>query len=85
MTDSNDKDRKPEGNRPGGGTLTLKRPSIEQSKVKQSFGAGRSKTVVVETKRKRFGDDKPAGSGDTPSRPAFQTAPRVSVTTPSGA
>ena len=85
MTDSNDKDRKPEGNRPGGGTLTLKRPSIEQSKVKQSFGAGRSKTVVVETKRKRFGDDKPAGSGDAPARPAFQTAPRVSVTMPSGA
>ena len=56
MTDNNDKDRKPEGNRPAGGTLTLKRPSIEQSKVKQSFGAGRSKTVVVETKRKRFGD-----------------------------
>jgi len=60
MTDNNDKDRKPEGSRPAGGTLTLKRPSIEQSKVKQSFGAGRSKTVVVETKRKRFGDDKPA-------------------------
>jgi len=62
MTDSNDKDRKPDGTRTGAGTLTLKRPSIEQSKVKQNFGAGRSKTVVVETKRKRIGDDK-AGSG----------------------
>ena len=70
MTDTSDKDRKPE-NRPAGGTLTLKRPSIEQSKVKQSFGSGRSKTVVVETKRKRF-EDKPAGSAE--ARPVFQTA-----------
>ena len=79
MTDNNDKDRKPEGNRPGGGTLTLKRPSIEQSKVKQSFGAGRSKTVVVETKRKRFGDDKPAGAE---AKPAFQPQPRVTPRRP---
>ena len=77
MTDNNDKDRKPEGNRPAGGTLTLKRPSIEQSKVKQSFGAGRSKTVVVETKRKRFGDDKPTA----PLEP--KAAPRVTPVTPS--
>ena len=80
MTDNNDNDRKPEGSRPGGGTLTLKRPSIEQSKVKQSFGAGRSKTVVVETKRKRFGDDKPAGAD---VRPAFQPQPRVTPAPPS--
>ena len=77
MTDNNDKDRKSDGSRPAGGTLTLKRPSIEQSKVKQSFGAGRSKTVVVETKRKRFGDDKPA----TPLEP--KAAPRVAAVTPS--
>ena len=57
--------------------MTLKRPSIEQSKVKQSFGAGRSKTVVVETKRKRFGDDKPAA----PLEP--KAAPRVTPVTPS--
>ena len=76
MTDNNDKDRKPEGSRPAGGTLTLKRPSIEQSKVKQSFGAGRSKTVVVETKRKRFGDDKPAA----PLEP--KTPPRAAPVTP---
>ena len=71
MTDNNDKDRKPEGSRPAGGTLTLKRPSIEQSKVKQSFGAGRSKTVVVETKRKRFGDD--SWLRTTATHPAFET------------
>ena len=81
MTDSNDKDRKPDGSRPGGGTLTLKRPSIEQSKVKQSFGAGRSKTVVVETKRKRF-DDKPAGAAEP--RPAFQQ-PRPAAPAPAAA
>jgi translation initiation factor IF-2 len=80
MTDNNEKDRKPDGNRPGGGTLTLKRPSIEQSKVKQSFGGGRSKTVVVETKRKRFGDDKPAGAE---AKPAFQPQPRVTPSPPS--
>jgi translation initiation factor IF-2 len=80
MTDNNDKDRKTEGNRPGGGTLTLKRPSIEQSKVRQSFGAGRSKTVVVETKRKRFGDDKPASAE---AKPAFQPQPRVMPSPPS--
>jgi translation initiation factor IF-2 len=85
MTDSNDKDRKPDGSRPGGGTLTLKRPSIEQSKVKQNFGAGRSKTVVVETKRKRF-DDKPAGAAERPvfqqPRPAAPSAPQPAPATP---
>jgi translation initiation factor IF-2 len=74
MTDSNDKDRKPEASRSGGGTLTLKRPSVEQSKVRQSFGAGRSKTVVVETKRKRFGDDKPAET-----KPTFQPQQRAAA------
>ena len=74
MTDSNDNDRKPD-TRPGGGTLTLKRPTVEQSRVKQSFGAGRSKTVVVETKRKRF-DDKSPGAAE--QRPVFQSpAPKV--------
>ena len=81
MTDTSDNDRKSD-NRPAGGTLTLKRPSVEQSRVKQSFGAGRSKTVVVETKRKRF-DDKPAGAAEP--RPVFQTAPKVAVPATGGA
>jgi hypothetical protein len=34
MTDSNDNDRKADGARTGGGTLTLKRPVVEQSRVK---------------------------------------------------
>jgi len=75
MTESNDKDRKPDASRGGAGTLTLKRPAVEQSKVKQSFAHGRTKTVVVETKRKRFGDDKPAEA-----KPQFQAQPKVAAT-----
>ena len=33
-------------------TLTLKRPGIEQATVRQNFSHGRTKSVVVETKRK---------------------------------
>ncbi len=77
MTDSNDNDRKTDGNRAGGGTLTIKRPSIEQSRVKQSFAHGRSKTVVVETKRKRFDDGKTAASPEP--RAAFQPQPKVAT------
>jgi translation initiation factor IF-2 len=75
MTDSNDNDRKTDGARSGGGTLTLKRPVVEQSRVKQSFAHGRTKTVVVETKRKRLGDDKPAPAESRPA--SFQTQPKV--------
>jgi translation initiation factor IF-2 len=35
-------------------TLTLKRPSVEQGTVRQSFSHGRSKSVVVETKKRKF-------------------------------
>ena len=82
MTDNNDKDRKSDASRGGGGTLTLKRPSIEHGKVKQSFAHGRSKTVVVETKRKRFGDDKPAASPEPRSQ--FQPQPKVASSASSG-
>jgi translation initiation factor IF-2 len=74
MNDTNDNDRKPESQRGGSSTLTLRRPSVEQSKVKQSFAHGRTKTVVVETKRKRFGDDK---AGSSEGRPQFQVQPKV--------
>ncbi len=73
MNDSNDKT---ETKRAGGGTLTLKRPTTEQSKVKQSFSHGRTKTVVVETKRKRFGDDKPAAPE---AKALFQVQPKVAT------
>ena len=35
-------------------TLTLKRVNVEQSTVKQNFRHGRSKAVVVETKRRKI-------------------------------
>jgi translation initiation factor IF-2 len=67
-----------DGKKPGG-TLTLKRPAIEQSRVKQSFSHGRTKTVVVETKRKTFGAPaKPAGSPAAEAKAVFQQKPRVS-------
>ena len=76
MSDINDSSEKPGAPRTGGNTLSLKRPSIDLSKVKQNFAHGRTKTVVVETKRKRFGDDRPAGVED---KPKFQTAPLVAA------
>src|SRR5271168_2602761 len=51
MTDENE-------NRPGRAPLTLKPrtgSSVSTGTVKQSFSHGRSKTVVVETKRPRLG------------------------------
>ena len=77
MNDSNDKNETKSGaGRAGGGTLTLKRPTTEQSRVKQSFSHGRTKTVVVETKRKRFGEDKPAAPE---AKPLFQVQPKVAA------
>ena len=46
-------------------TLTLKRPGMEQGTVRQNFSHGRVKSVVVETKKRKFArpDEKPeAGS-----------------------
>jgi translation initiation factor IF-2 len=75
MNDTTDKD----GKKPGG-TLTLKRPAaVEQSRVKQSFSHGRTKTVVVETKRKTFGAPaKPASTPASEAKALFQPKPRVS-------
>src|SRR6185312_10280861 len=66
MSDANDND-----GRGGRAPLTLKpRPggSISSGTVKQSFSHGRSKTVVVETKRRRI--DAPAPVVE--KRPAFE-------------
>ncbi|RWB75584.1 translation initiation factor IF-2 [Mesorhizobium sp.] len=62
-------------------TLTLKRPGIEQGTVRQNFSHGRTKSVVVETKKRKFSlpGDKPepvAPSVFTP-KPAAQAAPVV--------
>ena len=72
MSDTNDTNDK-SGNRSGGHTLSLKRPAVEQSRVKQNFAHGRTKTVVVETKRKRFGE----GGTVVDEKPKFQPQARV--------
>ncbi len=54
-------------------TLTIKRPGVEQSTVRQNFSHGRSKSVVVETKKRKFTrpDEKPeATAAPAPVQPA---------------
>lgn len=53
-------------------TLTLKRSGVEQSMVRQSFSHGRSKAVVVETKKRKFTrpDEKPAEAPAATGTPA---------------
>ncbi len=71
-----------DGKKPGG-TLTLKRPAgVEQSRVKQSFSHGRTKTVVVETKRKTFGAAPKPAAPAAETKPAFQSQPRVASNAP---
>jgi translation initiation factor IF-2 len=79
MSESKDQTDIKSGASRSGGTLTLKRPVVEQSKVKQSFSHGRTKTVVVETKRKRFGEDRPQAEAP---KPAFQVQPKVAAPAP---
>jgi translation initiation factor IF-2 len=79
MTDTNDtNDRKLGGSGTAGRTLSMRRP-VEQSRVKQNFSHGRTKTVVVETRRKRPGG--PGGKEDerpvAETKPQFQAQPRV--------
>ena len=59
-------------------TLTLKRTGVEQSKVHQNFSHGRSKLVVVETKRSKFA--RPADKA--PEAPAVVAKPVIPVPTP---
>ncbi|PWW00161.1 translation initiation factor 2 (bIF-2) [Hoeflea marina] len=60
-------------------TFTLKRPSIEQGVVRQEMGRGRTKAVVVETRKRRLTrpeDEKPAPA-------PVNLAPRPPVSTTS--
>ncbi len=64
-------------------TLTLKRPGVEQSTVRQNFSHGRTKSVVVETKRKfvKPGEKSEAASVFAPKpAPAPAPAPAKPVT-----
>jgi translation initiation factor IF-2 len=68
-------------------TLTLKRPGLEQGTVRQNFSHGRTKSVVVETKKRKFsmpGDKSEAASVFAPkpsapvaAAPVVQEAPKV--------
>jgi translation initiation factor IF-2 len=65
-------------------TLTLKRPGLEQGTVRQNFSHGRTKAVVVETKKRKFsmpGDKSEAASVFTP-KPAAPVAPPVQLVAP---
>jgi len=74
-------------------TLTLKRPGVEQSTVRQNFSHGRTKSVVVETKRKfvKPGEKSEAASVFTPkaapapapiAKPVVQEAPKPAPRAP---
>jgi translation initiation factor IF-2 len=54
-------------------TLTMKRPGGEQGTVRQNFSHGRTKAVVVETKKRKF--SLPGEKPETP-QPAVQIKPR---------
>src|SRR3954469_3810000 len=68
-----------------GKTLSLKRSSVEQGMVRQSFSHGRSKAVVVEKVKRRTGPGEKPPAGPAPA--AAPIAPLVRpqpTTTPSG-
>ncbi|MBO6900625.1 MAG: translation initiation factor IF-2 [Rhizobiaceae bacterium] len=58
-------------------TLTLKRPSVEQGTVRQSFSHGRSKSVVVETKKRKFQRPDEKSEAATVFKPRPAAAPRA--------
>jgi len=65
-------------------TLTLKRPGVEQGTVRQSFSHGRSKSVVVETKKRKFSrpDERPEVASVFKPRPNIpQPQPAAPSTT----
>ena len=64
-------------------TLTLKRPGMEQGTVRQNFSHGRTKAVVVETKKRKFSmpGDKPEPVVAAPA-PVFTPKPPVVAAAP---
>ena len=81
-TTSDDKKTGADGKR----TLTLKRSGGDKSTVRQNFSHGRSKSVVVETRKRKFTrpDEKPAaGSLSAGLKPrAAAPAPAADVAIP---
>ncbi|WP_136619587.1 MULTISPECIES: translation initiation factor IF-2 [Mesorhizobium] len=56
-------------------TLTLKRPGMEQGTVRQNFSHGRTKQVVVETKKRKF--SMPGDKPEPVAAPVFTPKPAV--------
>ena len=90
MSDTNDKETNETAK--GGRTLSLGRKTVEQSKVRQNFSHGRSKTVVVETKRKRLvgapgapGAATPASATPASGAPAAPAPAKPTVAAPKSA
>jgi len=73
MSDANDNENRPGGRAP----LTLKprTGAVSSGTVKQSFSHGRSKTVVVETKRRRV-EGAPVAPSAAPRPATFEMKPR---------
>ena len=69
MSDDNNGDDKKLSMGAPKATLTLKRPGLEHSTVKQNFSHGRTKAVVVETKRSKFGRPDEKAKVFTPAAP----------------
>ncbi len=61
-------------------TLTLKRPGVEQGTVRQSFSHGRTKAVVVETKKRKFAI--PGEKTETVAPSIFAPKPQPVVAAP---
>ena len=81
MTETTDKN----GDKPAkkSRTLSLGRTTVEQSRVRQNFSHGRSKTVLVETRRKRIIGAPPATTGKP--KPAAQNKPSATAEKKPGA
>ena len=81
MSESNDTEDRSAG--AGGKTLSMRR-GVEQGRVKQNFSHGRSKTVVVETKRRRTITAPGAAPSPIESKvkPASQAAPKPQPAAP---
>ncbi|MBV9523113.1 MAG: translation initiation factor IF-2 [Alphaproteobacteria bacterium] len=75
MTDNNEQEQKrPLSLARAGGRLELRKP-IETSQVRQSFPHGRSKTVMVEVRKKRVAVPGPGERSDAPQPTAREAAP----------
>jgi translation initiation factor IF-2 len=74
MSETKDQDERKLGS--SGRTLGVRKTTVEQGRVRQSFSHGRTKTVVVETKRKRA-----PGTGRQDAAPPAE-APKPAVATP---